>query len=204
MQKISFVEKLRMSLSGTLGVMKRPGYIAIILCGVVIFSSIVYLSINWGLYGSLLFSSLPLADKLATIGLMISRMFGELFTTTNGFLLLTVSILQGINISLIIYTIKQNKRTGSQISTNKSTTKALGGGGIAAIATAIGLGCVPCGTSIILPILSFFFASSVYAVADFASLIVLAIAFVLSCYAIYKLGFVAFAYVERDKLVKEE
>ena len=203
MQAISFREKLRMAGGGVIGVLKQPTYIVIALIGAVVFATIIYLSINWGLYGSLLLSSLPLGDKLATFGLMFSRMLGELVMTVNGWLLLIVSLLQGVNIALMIYTIKRNRRNNSPQDARKSQGQALGSGGIAAVAIALGLGCVPCGTSILLPILSIFFASSAYAATNVANIVVLGLAFLLSWYAIYKLGFVAFAYTEQERLKKE-
>ena len=196
MHGISVKEKLRMSRSGIAKVLKRPNYLAIAVFAMVVFATIIFLSINWGMYGSLLLSSLPIDGKIVTIWMMFSRMVGEFFTTVNGFLLLMVSILQGVNIALLVYTLKRNHKTST-------SSAALGSGGFAAIAAALGLGCVPCGTSIILPIVSIFFSSSAYAAAEIVSGVILVLAFVVSCYAIYKIGFVAFAYVESERLEKE-
>ena len=196
MHGISVKEKLRMSRSGIAKVLKRPNYLAIAVFAMVVFATIIFLSINWGMYGSLLLSSLPIDGKIVTIWMMFSRMVGEFFTTVNGFLLLMVSILQGVNIALLVYTLKRNHKTST-------SSAALGSGGFAAIAAALGLGCVPCGTSIILPIVSIFFSSSAYAAAEIVSGVILVLAFVVSCYAIYKTGFVAFAYVESEQLEKE-
>ncbi len=196
MHGISVKEKLRMSRSGIAKVLKRPAYLTIAVFAMAVFAMIIFLSINWGMYGSLLLSSLPIDGKLATVGMMFARMVGEFFTTVNGFLLLIVSILQGVNIALLVYTLKRNRKASA-------SGAVLGSGGFAAIAAALGLGCVPCGTSIILPIVSIFFSSSAYAVAEIVSDVILVLAFVVSCYAIYKTGFVAFAYVESEQLEKE-
>ena len=200
MHGISFKEKLRMAFGGMMGVLKQPKYLVLALLAMIVFAMIIFLSINWNFYGSLLLSSLPIDGKLETLWMMFTRMMAD-FTTPNGALLLLVSILQGINIALLAYTLKHNRR--SNASTKANTSAAIGSGGFAAIAAALGLGCVPCGTSIILPIVSIFFSSSAYAAAEVVSGIVLVSAFVVSCYAIYKTGFVAFAYVESHKLEKE-
>lgn len=188
-----------MALRGVVGVLKQPAYLGLALLAMVIFAMIIFLSINWNFYGSLLLSSLPIDGKLATLWMMFTRMVVD-FKTPNGALLLLVSILQGINIALLVYTLKNNRQ--SNIST-KASSAAIGSGGFAAIAAALGLGCVPCGTSIILPIVSIFFSSSAYAAAEAISGIILILAFVVSCYAIYKTGFVAFAYTESHRLEKE-
>ena len=199
MSGISLKEKINMALRGVVGVLKQPAYLGLALLAMVIFAMIIFLSINWNFYGSLLLSSLPIDGKLATLWMMFTRMVVD-FKTPNGALLLLVSILQGINIALLVYTLKNNRQ--SNIST-KASSAAIGSGGFAAIAAALGLGCVPCGTSIILPIVSIFFSSSAYAAAEAISGIILILAFVVSCYAIYKTGFVAFAYTESHRLEKE-
>lgn len=191
MKSISIKEKLRMSRQGIVGVFARPKYIFLGLLFAFLFSLIIYFFINMNVYGSLLVSPLSLVDKLNVVGLMTEQMVKEVFTTFNGVLLLLASILQGVSISLMIYVTKNNK---------KMDAKALGSGGLAAIAATLGLGCVPCGTSIILPIMSIVFSSSAYAAANIASMIILFIAFFVSIYAIYKLGFVAFAFVESENL----
>ena len=76
----------------------------------------------------------------------------------------------------------------------------VGGGGIAMFAAALGLGCVPCGTSLIMPIATLLFSSSAYAAANAASLVVLVIAFILSVYSVYRLGYIAYAHVMSEKV----
>lgn len=196
--KMSFKEKLRMSLQGILGVLSKPKYA--VLAGILAFAfaCFIFLIINWGLYGSLLFSPLGFADKIATMGLMISQMGREIVTTGNGMLLAIVSTLQGISLSIVTYTLIRNKRGG--VGSSKSS---LGGSGFAAFAAAIGLGCVPCGTSIAMPIMALFFSGSAYAAVSIASLIVLILALVVTLYSLYKLGYSAFAYTEQDRFKKE-
>ena len=199
MHGISFKEKLRMAFGGMMGVLKQPKYLVLALLAMIVFAMIIFLSINWNFYGSLLLSSLPIDGKLETLWMMFTRMMAD-FTTPNGALLLLVSILQGINIALLVYTLKNNRQSNISAGAGR---RAIGSSGFATIAAALGLGCVPCGTSIILPLVSVFFSSSAYAAAEVVSGVILALALVISCYAIYKTGFVAFAYVESQKLEKE-
>ena len=97
-------------------------------------------------------SQLPFLDKIALLGDMLSDIFTQGFTSINGALLIVVSVLQGISIAAVIFTAKKNKVE------EKTVTRQVGLSGIASVAAAIGLGCVPCGTSIILPIVAIFFS----------------------------------------------
>ena len=102
---------------------------------------------------------------------------------------LGVSILQGISLALIIFTAQHNKR-------NQQPTQQLGLSGIASVAAAIGLGCVPCGTSLILPIVAVFFSGAAAAsAATVASTIVLIIALGLSLFSLYRSGQIAAIYI---------
>ena len=61
-------------------------------------------------------------------------------------------------------------------------------------------GCVPCGTSLILPIVALFFSGAAAATAtNIASTIVLILALILSLFSIYKSGQIAFMYTELEK-----
>ena len=184
--------KVSMALKGVVGVMRRPKYVSMALIFASFFAIIIYFLVNIGVYGSFLTSSLSIPGKLYTVWLMVVALVNDM-ATTNGRLLLIVAILQGISFAFVIFTARRNKKMNIQ---------ALGSGGFAAIAATLGLGCVPCGTSIIIPIVSIFFSSSAYAAASTASIIVLAVAFVASIYSIYRLGFVAYAYVASDILEK--
>lgn len=183
--------KLRMAGQGCLGVIKRPRYAVSMTLLAFVFALLVYLVINFGIYGSLLTSSLSLLGKIQAAGLMTDAMFRDMSSTANGALLLVVAILQGISLGLLIFTIRRNK---------KMNVRGIGGGGAAAIFATLGLGCVPCGTSIILPIVSIVFSSSAYAAANIASVAVLVGAFLVSLYSIYQLGFAACAFTAADDI----
>lgn len=194
MKGIALKERLRMAATGAWGVLRQPAYAGWALLAAILFALLIYLIINWGVYGSLLMSPLGILDKFTTIGLMAAQLGKDIISTTNGALLATVSILQGLSIALVIYTLKKNR---------KNSAKAIGGSGIAMLAATLGLGCVPCGTSIILPIMTLLFSGSAYAAANIASMIVLIAALFVTLYSLYRLGYVAFAYTEQDNYLKE-
>ena len=85
----------------------------------------------------------------------------------------------------------------------KTVSRQVGLSGIASIAATIGLGCVPCGTSLILPIITLFFSGAAAATAaNIASIIVLLLALLLSLFSLYKSGQIIFMYTELSKQEK--
>ena len=139
-------------------------------------------------------SRLPMLDKVALLGTMFIDIFKQGFTSPNSALLLMVSILQGLSITVVIFTAKKNKRS------EQSVTRQVGLSGLASVATAIGLGCVPCGTSLILPLVAVFFSGAAAATAaTVASTLVLILALLLSLFSLYKSGQIAFMYTELAK-----
>ena len=177
------------ALSGIGQVLRQPRYAAGALVGALGFAWLIFLLTNGGFYGSLLISRLPLIDKLGVIGTMFAEIARQAATSLTGALLVLVSVLQGISLALIIFTARHNKR-------NQQTTQQLGLSSIASIAAAIGLGCVPCGTSLILPIVAVFFSGAAAAsAATVASTIVLIIALGLSLFSLYRSGQIAAIYI---------
>ncbi|RKW01775.1 MAG: hypothetical protein D8B38_04020, partial [Candidatus Saccharimonas sp.] len=132
------------ALNGISQVLRQPRYAAGTVVGALGFAWLIFLLTNGGFYGALLMSRLPLIDKLGVIGTMLAEIARQAVTSLTGALLVLVSVLQGISLALIIFTARHNKR-------NQQTTQQLGLSGVASVAAAIGLGCVPCGTSLILP-----------------------------------------------------
>ena len=177
------------ALSGLGQVLRQPRYVAGALVGALGFAWLIFLLTNSGFYGALLVSRLPFVDKLGVIGTMFAEIARQAATSLTGVLLVLVSILQGISLALIIFTAQHNKR-------NQQTTQQLGLSGIASVAAAIGLGCVPCGTSLILPIVAVFFSGAAAAsAATVASTIVLIIALGLSLFSLYRSGQIAAIYI---------
>ena len=177
------------ALSGIGQVLRQPRYAASTLVGALGFAWLIFLLTNSGFYGALLMSRLPLVDKLGVIGTMFAEIARQAVTSLTGALLVLVSVLQGISLALIIFTTRHNKR-------NQQTRQQLGLSGIASVAAAIGLGCVPCGTSLILPIVAVFFSGAAAAsAATVASTIVLVIALGLSLFSLYRSGQIAAIYI---------
>ena len=174
-----------------------PKYFLITIVATVTFAVVIYFAINANFYGPLMMSRLPILDKIALLGSMIIDVFKQGFTSPNGALLMIVSILQGVSITAVIFTAKNNRDN------EKTISRQVGLSGIASIAATIGLGCVPCGTSLILPIVTLFFSGAAAATAaNIASTIVLLLALLLSLFSLYKSGQIIFMYTELSKQEK--
>ena len=186
--------------SALLGVGRMLGsskYFLITIVATVAFAVIIYFAINANFYGPLMMSRLPIIDKIALLGSMIIDIFKQSFTSPNSALLMVVSILQGVSIAAVIFTSKNNRDN------EKTVSRQVGLSGIASIAATIGLGCVPCGTSLILPIVTLFFSGAAAATAaNIASTIVLLLALLLSLFSLYKSGQIIFMYTELSKQEK--
>ena len=174
-----------------------PKYFLITIVATIAFAVVIYFAINANFYGPLMMSRLPILDKIALLGSMIIDIFKQSFTSPNSALLMVVSILQGVSIAAVIFTSKNNRDN------EKTVSRQVGLSGIASIAATIGLGCVPCGTSLILPIVTLFFSGAAAATAaNIASIIVLLLALLLSLFSLYKSGQIIFMYTELSKQEK--
>ena len=186
--------------SALLGIGRMLGsskYFLITIVATIAFAVIIYFAINANFYGPLMMSRLPILDKIVLLGSMIIDVFKQSLTSPNGALLMVVSILQGISIAAVIFTAKNNRDN------EKTVSRQVGLSGIASIAATIGLGCVPCGTSLILPIVTLFFSGAAAATAaNIASIIVLLLALLLSLFSLYKSGQIIFMYTELSKQEK--
>ena len=190
-------ESIKSALLGVGRILGLPKYFLITIVATVAFAVIIYFAINANFYGPLMMSRLPILDKITMLGSMIIDIFKQSFTSPNGALLMVVSILQGISIAAVIFTAKNNRDN------EKTVSRQVGLSGIASIAATIGLGCVPCGTSLILPIVTLFFSGAAAATAaNIASIIVLLSALLLSLFSLYKSGQIIFMYTELSKQEK--
>ncbi|MBF1039919.1 MAG: hypothetical protein HXL08_03225 [Candidatus Nanosynbacter sp.] len=190
-------ESIKSALLGVGRMLGLPKYFLITIVVTIAFAVIIYFAINANFYGPLMMSRLPILDKIALLGSMIIDIFKQSFTSLNGALLMVVSILQGISIAAVIFTSKNNRDN------EKTVSRQVGLSGIASIAATIGLGCVPCGTSLILPIVTLFFSGAAAATAaNITSIIVLLLALLLSLFSLYKSGQIIFMYTELSKQEK--
>jgi len=188
---------IKTAILGIVRMLGLPKYFLITIVATVAFAVIIYFAINANFYGPLMMSRLPILDKIALLGSMIIDIFKQSFTSPNGALLMVVSILQGVSIAAVIFTAKNNRDN------EKTISRQVGLSGIASIAATIGLGCVPCGTSLILPIVTLFFSGAAAATAaNIASIIVLLLALLLSLFSLYKSGQIIFMYTELSKQEK--
>lgn len=185
---------VKLALSGIGKILSLPRYLLLAVVLSLLFALIIFFAINANFYGPLMMSRLPMLDKISLVGAMFVDIFKQGFISPNGALLLMVSILQGLSITVVIFTAKKNKRN------EQAVTKQVGLSGLASVAAAIGLGCVPCGTSLILPLVAVFFSGAAVATAaTVASTLVLILALLLSLFSLYKSGQVAFMYTELAK-----
>ena len=190
-------ESIKSTILGIVRMLGLPKYFLITIAATVAFAVIIYFAINANFYGPLIISRLPILDKIALLGSMIIDIFKQSFASLNGALLMVVSILQGVSITAVIFTAKNNRDN------EKTVSRQVGLSGIASIAATIGLGCVPCGTSLILPIVTLFFSGAAAATAaNIASTIVLLLALLLSLFSLYKSGQIIFMYTELSKQEK--
>ena len=188
---------IKSALLGVGRMLGLPKYFLITIAATVAFAVVIYFAINANFYGPLIISRLPILDKIALLGSMIIDIFKQGFTSLNGALLMIVSILQGVSITAVIFTAKNNRDN------EKAISRQVGLSGIASIAATIGLGCVPCGTSLILPIITLFFSGAAAATAaNITSTIVLLLALLLSLFSLYKSGQIIFMYTELSKQEK--
>ena len=187
-------ETVKTAAAGIGALLKLPRYSVLASGFSLLFAIVIFFAINGNFYGPLFLSRLSIVDKFAVAGNMLAELFKQGFTTPNGALLLIVSILQGLSLAVVIFTARRNKRNEQDVARQLSVS------GIASIAAAIGLGCVPCGTSLILPIVTLFFSGAAAATAaNVAGTIVLILALVLSLASLYKSGQIAFVYTQLAK-----
>ena len=187
-------ETVKTAAAGISALLKLPRYSVLASGFSLLFAIVIFFAINGNFYGPLFLSRLSIVDKLAAAGNMLAELFKQGFTTPNGALLLIVSILQGLSLSVVIFTARRNKRNEQDVARQLSVSS------IASIAAAIGLGCVPCGTSLILPIVTLFFSGAAAATAaNVAGTIVLILALILSLASLYKSGQIAFVYAQLAK-----
>lgn len=185
---------IKSAMVGVGKILSLPQYALLTLTLSLLVALIIFFAINANFYGPLMMSRLPMLDKASLVGTMFIDIFKQGFSSLNGALLLVVSLLQGLSITVVIFTAKKNKRN------EQSVTRQVGLSGLASVATAIGLGCVPCGTSLILPLVAVFFSgAAATTAAAVASTIVLMLALLLSLFSLYKSGQIAFIYTELAK-----
>ena len=164
----------------------KPLYLLLAAVVSIVFYEIVFWFLNLGLFNYLLTTEfLTIGDK---IGIIVGS-YSSIFTlplSSISFTLFLVSVLQGAAVAALVYSIRKERAM------NRSIAKEFGGTGIAGVLSVLGLGCVPCGTSLVTPILTFFFASSSVAIAEevgyYSAVLALIVSLITAYLAGYKLS----------------
>lgn len=161
---------------------RHPSYLLVSFAVSVVFYEIIFWFLNLGLFQYLL--TTPYITLLDKLGIVIGSYSG-IFTQPYSALAITlfiVSLIQGMAVSSIIFSVRKERQARGDL------VKGLGGTGIAGILSVLGLGCAACGTSLVTPILTFFFASSSIALAEKVGLISAILALVIAVITLYLAG----------------
>ena len=164
----------------------KPLYLLLAAVVSIVFYEIVFWFLNLGLFNYLLTTEfLTIGDKIGIIVGSYSGIF-TLPLSSISFTLFLVSVLQGAAVAALVYSIRKERAM------NRSIAKEFGGTGFAGVLSVLGLGCVPCGTSLVTPILTFFFASSSVAIAEevgyYSAVLALIVSLITAYLAGYKLS----------------
>lgn len=160
----------------------KPAYFFLAAAVSVVFYEFIFWFLNLGLLHYLLTSPfLTVGDKLEMIVGSYSNIF-HLPLSPLALTLFAVSIFQGIAVAALVYSIKKERAM------QRGLLKEFGGTGIAGALSVLGLGCAACGTSLVTPILTFFFATSSVAVAEEVGLYSAVLALVVSLVTVYLTG----------------
>jgi hypothetical protein len=156
----------------------------------VFFMYILSVAQIWENYiGVLLTPNLGFADKFETFLEPFSALFmPEVETPLQAVLIIVVSVLQGVVVNLMLYMKVFKKKELEAKATCKIGASTAVSDGVGAVISFFGVGCVPCKTALISPLMSIFFAGSVSVFAQTAIMIaILLIAVLLSVYSVLKM-----------------
>lgn len=160
----------------------KPSYFFLAAGVSIVFYEFIFWFLNLGLLQYLLTTSfLTMSDKFD----ILIGSYAGIFTLPVSPLALTlfaVSIFQGVAVAALIYSIRKER------SMQRSFVKDFGGTGVAGLLAVLGLGCAACGTSLVTPILMFFFATSSVAVAEEVGLYSAVLALIVSLATVYLTG----------------
>lgn len=180
---------LRQAATGIASVIKLPRYICLSIGLSLFFICLMYFLINFSFYSSLIASIRSISLLFELIWHLFTTALVYCTTSIPGALLLAVSILQGLSLAAVIFIARRNAKNSQLLA------RQVGVSSFASIAAAIGLGCVPCGTSLILPIITLFFSgTSAVTAASVAGVVVLVAALILSVISLYSSGKIAYKY----------
>lgn len=171
--------KIKLSLRTIGWLFTKWRYVVLAIVASVAFFQLIYWLFNFDL-AVLLFGnpSIDIAKKIEVFVsplMTISNQNGT-FATIQMWI---ISIIQGINIALLTYVVRHQR---------KLDAGAIGGSSFVGILAIIGLGCPACGTSLVTPIVAMFASSSAVVVSESIVAIVLPLAILIGLYGVYSLG----------------
>ena len=171
--------KLKLSCATILWLFRQWRYILIAVIAALAFFELIYWLFNYDLISLLFFN--PAIDISTKISVFLSPL--TTMSNANGTLatieMWLIALIQGINIALLTYVIRHQR---------KVSAGALGGSSFVGLLAIIGLGCPSCGTSLITPVVALFASSSAAIVSESINVVVLPLAIMIGLYGIYVLG----------------
>lgn len=179
----SFSFRLSLSLKGIASVVQRRGYLTLAFLLSFLFAQLIFWLLNLGLLGYILATpNLSLLEKVSFLA-ETTLTFVKAADTLQGFLLLAVSIVQGLAITILVYNFKRSSTVDR---------KSISGSSLASLGAVVGLGCAACGTSLILPVVAIFFSGTAYVLVDTIGLYASFAALAIGLYALFRIGYVAY------------
>ncbi len=183
-------DRTKFALLSLAELVKKPRYLVV---GIVAFLVFLYLlaffrdgGSNW----QLVWSGLPLGDKLNVLG----RVWLDVFVchkSLYGVLIIFMALLQGTIIMQLVFTWR-----------NRERDKAIDGASTGTIATILGfitLGCPSCGVGLLSAILAAIAGTGAAALAEQIGAVLIVIAFILMLYTVIRLGYIDFVIISSKK-----
>lgn len=179
----SLPARIRLSLVSVVKLLYlKPAYFLLAATVSIVFYQFIFWFLNLGLLQYLLASPfLTIGDKLELLIGSYSGVF-RLPISPLAITLFAVSVIQGITVAALVYTVRRERLM------QRGLMKDFGCTGIAGALSVLGLGCAACGTSLVTPILTFFFTTSSAAVAEEIGLYSAVLALVVSLVTVYLAG----------------
>lgn len=188
------IDRTKLSVIGVWRVLSKWRYILIAVVVSILFAILFSILSVGTTEWQLLLSKLPFMEKMGIIGEALIR-FARDATTATGLLSIVVVILQGITISLLVFSIVRERETKQKYG---KTANRFGESLAASIVATLWLGCSTCGASLIIPLLSLISASAIFIGAMTTIIIVVAMALLM--YSSWKMGYAAYAYTSVENL----
>lgn len=185
----SLLDKTKLSLAGTAQVLMKWQYLLLAICVAAIFSMLFGVLSVGSAQWNLLVSALPVSDKLSILAEALVSVLQDV-TSFAGFVVLLTVLLQGVLIALLVFTIKRQRKTQKErevISGSASQST------LATIVATLGLGCSACGTSLVIPLISFVSVSAAFLGAVMTVVALLAVALLL--YSSWRMGYMAYMFM---------